>query len=250
MLMVSMYVFSTLIALIAAGLMGRLVFKGLNVPLLLELPPYRIPHWPSVLRMMWQRASLFLNEAGRVILLCTIGLWVLLSFPRDRGIDPSEADVVGVEAEIERDESAGHEAFLNSYGARLGRAIEPAIEPLGFDWKIGIGLIGAFAAREVFISTMGVVYGIDDEVDEESATLREKIRSEMRDDGRPVYTPLVGLSLMVFIALSCQCMSTLAAVYRETRTMRWPLFLFGYMTALAWVFSFAVYQGGRLLGLE
>ena len=110
-------------------------------------------------------------------------------------------------------------------------------------------MIGAFAAREVFVSTMGVVYGIGDEVDEESSTLRESIRNESYADGSPVYTPLVGLSLMIFIALSCQCMSTLAAVYRETQTLRWPTFMFVYMTALAWVASFAVYQGGKVLGL-
>jgi len=98
------------------------------------------------------------------------------------------------------------------------------------------------------VSTMGVVYGIGEDVDEESATLREKIRAETHADGRPVYTPLVGLSLLVFFALACQCMSTLAAVRRETATWRWPVFLFAYMTVLAWLASFAVYQGGRLLG--
>jgi ferrous iron transport protein B len=130
----------------------------------------------------------------------------------------------------------------------MGRTLEPAIAPLGFDWKIGVGLIGAFAAREVFISTMGVVYGAGSEKGSTSPTLREKIRAEMRADGKPVYTPLVGLSLMIFFALACQCMSTLAAVRRETRTWRWPVVLFVYMGVLAWVASFAVYQGGRWLG--
>jgi ferrous iron transport protein B len=134
-----------------------------------------------------------------------------------------------------------------SFGGRLGRFIEPVLAPLGFDWKIGVGIIGAFAAREVFVSTLGVVYGVGD-ADEQSVTLRQKIRGEMRENGRPVYTPLVGLSLMVFFALACQCMSTLATVRRETRSWRWPAFLFVYMSTLAWIFSFAVYQGGRLLG--
>ena len=261
MLMVAMYVFSTIIALIAAGVMGKFVFKGPQVPLLLELPPYRVPHWASVLRMMWQRASLFLSEAGRVILICTIILWVLLSFPQNPALETDydalrietvaaiEDPAVQEEALGELEAQEANEIFLRSYGARLGHAIEPVIEPLGYDWKIGIGLIGAFAAREVFISTLGVVYGVGDEVDEESTTLREHIRNETYADGSPVYTPLVGLSLMVFIALSCQCMSTLAAVYRETRAWRWPAFLFGYMTLLAWVASFVVYQGGRALGL-
>ncbi len=260
-LMVAMYLFSTVVALIAAGVLGRFVFKGQNVPLLMELPPYRVPHWGSVVRMMWQRASLFLNEAGRVILLCTIGLWILLSFPRHPVLDV-DYDALRTEVGANPDSNArtlalgeldareSSDRFLRSYGARLGHFIEPVIEPLGFDWKVGIGLIGAFAAREVFISTLGVVYGIESGVDEHSSTLREKIRAEVRADGSPLYTPLMGLSLMIFFALSCQCMSTLAAVYRETKTIRWPLFLFAYMTTLAWTVSFAVYQGGLLLGLR
>ena len=121
------------------------------------------------------------------------------------------------------------------------------LRPLGFDWKIGVGLIGAFAAREVFVSTLGLVYGIGD-ADENTTPLRDKIRQERRADGSAAYSPLMGLSLMVFFALSCQCMSTLMVVYRETRSYRWPLFMFGYMTTLAYVASLLVYQGGRLLG--
>ena len=113
---------------------------------------------------------------------------------------------------------------------------------------MGVGLIGAFAAREVFVATMGLVYGVGGEVDEESPPLREKLAAERRPDGSPTYTPLVGISLMVFFALACQCMSTLAAVKRETGGYRWPTFLFVYMTVLAWVFSFVIYQGGRLMG--
>ena len=146
------------------------------------------------------------------------------------------------------DAAEASERLRESYAGRLGQMIEPAIEPLGFDWKIGIGLIGSFAAREVFVATMGVVYGVGDEVDEDSPSLREKIKAESRATGAPVYTPLVGLSLMVFFALACQCMSTLAALKRETRSYRWPAFLFVYMTVLAWGASFVVYQGGRLFG--
>jgi ferrous iron transport protein B len=251
LLMIGMYLFSTLTALVAAVVLSRTLFKGPTVPLILELPPYRVPHWPSVLRMMWLRSRSFVESAGSVILVCTIVLWVLLSFPRTA---PQETafDARGIRAEAsdptERERAEQSERLRASYGGRLGRAIEPVIEPLGFDWKIGIGLIGAFAAREVFVSTMGVVYGTGDQDDESSATLREKIRKEAYADGRPVYTPLVGFSLMIFFALACQCMSTLAAVRRETRTWRWPIFLFVYMSVLAWVASFVVYQGGRWLG--
>ena len=230
-----MYLLSLATALVAAAILGRTVLKGRNEPLLLELPPYRRPGASTVLRMMWDRSRVFLTEAGTVILLCTIVLWGLLSFPRvdpgtlAEGVDPATATMEG------------------SYAASLGHGIEPLIEPLGFDWKIGVGLIGSFAAREVFVATMGVVYGLG-EVDEESDTLREKIRAERWPDGRPVYSPLVALSLMVFFAFAAQCMSTLAAVKRETRSYKWPAFMVVYMTALAWVASFAVYQGGRALG--
>lgn len=241
LLMVGMYVFSTVVALIAAGVIGRTVLKGKRVPLLMELPPYRLPAATSVLRLMWERSRLFLSEAGTVILACTVVLWGLLHYPALPDPPPDASP----------QELAAHEAdsLAHSAAGRLGHALEPAIAPLGFDWKIGVGLVGAFAAREVFVSTMGMVYGVGEDVDEESLSLRDRMRAETRPDGKPVYTPLTGLSLMVFFALACQCMSTLAVVKRETRGWRWPVFLFGYMSALAWGMSFLVYQGGRLLGL-
>jgi ferrous iron transport protein B len=260
LLMVAMYLFSTVVALIAAAVMGRTIFRGPRVPLLLEMPPYRLPHWPSVWRAVWQRSRLFLSEAGTVILGCTVGMWVLLSFPKSDGV-AERYDALESAAVAELSDGAQLDARLadlsrtraeenlhQSFGGRLGRTLEPTIAPLGFDWKIGVGLIGAFAAREVFVSTMGVVYGLGDEVDEESGGLRQKIKREARADGSPVYTPLVGLSLMIFFALACQCMSTVAVVKRETRSWRWPVFLFFYTGVLAWVASFVVYQGGRLLG--
>jgi ferrous iron transport protein B len=192
-----------------------------------------------------------------VILLCTIAMWALLSFPRHSPELDSRARAIAVaeqegrsERAIELERERDSIQLAQSYGGRLGRAIEPALEPLGFDWKIGIGLIGAFAAREVFVSTMGVVYGIGSEVDGQSVGLRQKLRQEQHADGRPVYTPLVGLSLMVFFALACQCMSTVAVVKRETHGWLWPVFLFTYTGVLAWIASFAVYQGGRLLGFQ
>ncbi|MFT7465062.1 MAG: ferrous iron transport protein B, partial [Pseudohongiellaceae bacterium] len=265
LLMVAMYLFSTVVALAAAAVMGRVLFKGGPAPLLLELPPYRLPHPRSVLRMMWERGRLFVSEAGTVILTCTVVLWVLLSFPRleDYSRDyVAEASVLTAQAELQGqpegwldvqltglDSDRASEQLRATYGGRLGRSIEPLISPLGFDWKIGVGLIGAFAAREVFVSTMGVVYGKGADSDEESVPLRQHMQSETWPDGRAVYTPLVGISLMVFFALAAQCMSTLAVVRRETNSWRWPAFLFSYMTLLAWVSSFLVYQGGQALGL-
>lgn len=261
LLMVCMYLFSVFVSLIAAWVLSKTVVRAKGVPLILELPPYRLPRLRATLGMMWERASLFLREAGSVILVCTIVLWALLSFPDASETKASNAPATptaraqsvaspssALEHTTVKHGAIKRGAIEQSYGGRLGKALEPAIEPLGFDWKIGVGIIGAFAAREVFISTMGLVYGIGDDVDEEAVPLRERIKRERRPDGSPVYSPLVGLSLMVFFALACQCMSTLAVVRRETRSWRWPAFLFAYMTALAYAASFVVYQGGRLLG--
>ncbi len=253
LVMVGMYLFGILTALITAAVLGRTVLKGERVPLLLELPPYRRPDPRSVGRLVISRGKVFLREAGTVILACTVALWALLYFPRTPAAGPAPdgphaAEVQpGPAADPADAEHAGLQ-LRNSYGGRLGRAIEPLIEPLGFDWKIGVGLIGAFAAREVFVSTLGVVFSLGQDVDETSISLRAQLRDERAPDGSPRYTPLMALSLLIFFALACQCMSTLAAVKRETRSYRWPIFLFTYMTALAWLVSFVVYQGGRALG--
>ncbi len=238
--MVGMYVFSTLMAFLAAGVLGRTLLKGPKVPLLLELPPYRMPRIPTVLRQMWMRARSFLTEAGTTILVVTVLLWGLLYFPR---YEPPSGVVL--------DEAAvASEQLSQSYGGMLGRVIEPAIAPLGFDWKIGVGLVGAFAAREVFVSTMGLMYGIGADADETSVGLREHMQAARNPDGSPVWTPLTGATLMVFFALSAQCLSTLAVVRRESRSWAWATFLFAYMTVLAWSASAVVVVVGRAIGLQ
>jgi ferrous iron transport protein B len=257
LLMVFMYAFGIIMALTAAAVLSRVIkpLKARRLPFVIELPPYRMPRLRDVVHMMWERSRQFLSEAGTVIVACTVVLWVLLSFPREPA-QPSRdfareiprATTAEQRSALEQQQEA--EQIQQSYAGRLGHTIEPVLRPLGFDWKIGVGLIGAFAAREVFVATMGVIYGMGDDADEQSRGLRDRIRAERHSDGRPVYTPLVGLTLMVFFALSCQCMSTLAVVRRETGGLRWPLFLFGYMTVLAWVVSLAIYQGGRALGFS
>jgi ferrous iron transport protein B len=202
--------------------------------------------------MMWSKSSMFLREAGTVILACSIALWALLYFPRElpAGAPDYAAQIERATTPEQRTALADEEAALrlqHSFGGRIGHAIEPALAPLGFDWKIGIGIVGAFAAREVFVSTLGIVYAVGGD-DENTEPLREALQQATKPDGSRAYTPLVALSLMVFFALAMQCMSTLAVVRRETGGYRWPAFLFAYMTALAWVASFIVYQGGRLLG--
>jgi ferrous iron transport protein B len=263
-LMVGLYGFALIATLGAAWVLGRTVVKARRVPLILELPPYRLPHLRSIGRMVVSRSSDFLREAGTIILLCTVVLWALLSFPRAAVPSPSIASPVAMNAvpvtapalatflpRMDGPRAADTKPRIESSpGAWLGHALEPAIRPLGFDWRIGVGLVGSFAAREVFVSTMALVYGIADSDADAATPLRERMRVERRTDGTRPYSPLVGASLLAFFAIACQCSSTLAVVRRETRTWRWPLFLFAYTGILAWLTSFAIYQGGRLLGLS
>ena len=142
------------------------------------------------------------------------------------------------------------EQLRNSFAGQLGHAIEPVISPLGFDWKIGVALIASFAAREVLVSTLSIIYNVGRDENEESETLISAIRNAKTDEGRIVWTPLTALTLMVFFVLAMQCMSTVAIVRRETNSWAWTLFMVGYMTGLAYLASFLTYQGGRLLGFE
>lgn len=238
LLLVGMYLFSIVMSLVSAWVLSKTVVSSAKMPLILELPPYRWPRLSPTLAMMRSRASSFLREAGTVILAATILLWVLLSFPRVEPMPTSGADQTTYTTAPPLEQS---------YGGQIGKAIEPVMKPLGFDWKINTAIIGAFAAREVFVSTLGLIFGMED-LDDEATALRDKIRSEKLPNGKARYTPLMGLSLMVFFALACQCMSTLAVVKRETGSYRWPAFLFVYMTSLAYICSLLIYQLGSALG--
>jgi len=201
----------------------------------------------------------FLEDAGTIILTMTVILWALLSFPHSAEIDArfdasriqlfaTTTDAGAREAGLaELDGRRAGEQLRYSVGGRLGRVIEPVIEPLGFDWRIGVGILGAFAAREVFVSTLGIVFGIE-EADENSGNLRSSLQNAQWDDGTPLMTPLSGISLMVFFVLACQCMSTIVIVRKEAGGWGWPLFMFGYMSVLAYVASLTVYQAGSALG--
>jgi ferrous iron transport protein B len=255
----AMYSLSVVSALVAAAVLRRTVLKGPVPTLVLELPPYRMPSFAVLLRGVLQRVKVFLIDAGTVILALTIILWALLSYPKDpaisAGADASRAAVVAQNLPDEqRDEriadinSRENGAQLRySVAGRLGHMIEPALEPLGFDWRIGVGILGAFAAREVFVGTLGVVFDIGD-ADETNEPLRETLRAATWPDGAPLFTPLAGVSLMVFFVLACQCMSTVAVVKRESGGWRWPLFMVAYMTVLAYGASLLVYQTGSLFG--
>ena len=255
----SMYALSVVATLGAAAVLRRTVLRGPRLPLLLELPPYRVPVWRNVATVTWRRVRSFLEDAGTIILTMTIILWALLSFPHSAEIDArydlSQTQLVATTTDADAqatglaalDGQRAGEQLRYSVGGRLGRVIEPVIEPLGFDWRIGVGILGAFAAREVFVSTLGIVFGIE-EADEESVSLRTSLQNARRDDGSALMSPLTGVSLMVFFVLACQCMSTLVVVRKESASWRWPLFMFGYMSVLAYVASLTVYQVGSALG--
>jgi ferrous iron transport protein B len=231
--MLSMYLTGIVAAFVMAGLFKKTLLRSETPMLLLELPPYRAPVIRGIVQRMWERAVVFVRRAGTVILALSVILWALLNYPK-----PASAD------------ATPSEHLAQSAGGRAGRLIEPAIAPLGYDWKIGIGIVASFAAREVFVSTMGLIYNLED-ASEKSDTLRELMASERRADGlTPVYTPLVCLSIMVFYVLAMQCISTVAIVRRETNSWCWPLFQIAYMTVLAWLGAFVVYQGGLLLGFK
>ncbi|HEX9422355.1 MAG TPA: ferrous iron transport protein B [Pyrinomonadaceae bacterium] len=240
LIILAMYLLGIAVAVIVAWVLKHTLLKAPSPPFVMELPPYRLPNPRNVAHSLLARVGVFLKRAGTVILAISILLWALVAFPR--------APVSSSEAAI--DNGAGYASVQveNSYAGQAGRVIEPLIKPLGFDWKIGVGLISSFAARETVISTLSIVYNVGENPGEGSASLIKAIRNAKRPDGSLVWTPLVALSLMVFFVLACQCMSTVAVVRRETNSWRWPLFMVCYMLLLAYVSSFVTYQGGRLLG--
>lgn len=246
-IILAMYLLGIAVAVIVAWLLKHTLLKGPSPPFVMELPPYRMPNLGDVAHSMLTRVGVFLKRAGTVILAISILLWALVAFPRSTS--PGAAANAGTTQETVSNTSATQ--VENSYAGQAGRMIEPLIRPLGFDWKIGIGLISSFAARETVISTFGIVYNVGaNSMEDGSTSLIEAIRSAKRPDGSPVWTPLVAVSLMVFFVLACQCMSTVAVVRRETNSWRWPLFMVCYMLILAYVSSFITFQGGRILGLS
>jgi len=246
-IILGMYLLGITVAIIVAWILKHTILNAPAPPFVMELPPYRIPALGNVAHALLARTTVFLKRAGTVILAISILLWALVAFPRakvanntsplavEQGLNPSDAS---------------SEQIQNSFAGRAGRLIEPVIRPLGFDWKIGIGLISSFAARETIISTLSIVYNVGESSDNKSSSLVDAMRNAKRADGSPVWTPLVALSLMIFFLLACQCMSTVAIVRRETNSWRWPMFMVGYMLVLAYVASFVTFQGGQLLGFS
>ena len=236
-IMMGLYLLGTVAALLFAWLFKKTILRGETPLFLMELPPYRIPSLRQIAVQMWQRSALFLKRAGTVILGISIILWFLATFPK-------------METKEGAPEPTKTEQLQHSFAGRIGHLMEPAIAPLGMDWKIGIGLVAAQAAREVFVGTMSIVYNVEGGEDQEEGALAQTLRYQKRPDGSPVFTPLTCLSILVFFVLSMQCVSTLAVVRRETNSFRWPLFQFCYMTGTAYLAALFLYQGGRLLGFQ
>lgn len=236
--MLGMYLLGTVTALLVAAVFKRTLLKGPVRPMILELPPYRWPSLWSLLVSVWQRCALFLRRAGTVILALSIVLWAMATYPK-ASVDASLPEEVQAEQQLEY-----------SLLGRVGKAIEPAVRPLGYDWKIGVSIAASFAAREVFVSTMGTIYGVGGE---NEAALSEKLRAEVDPNtGQRRYTPLVAIGLMVFYVYALMCISTVAVTVREAGGggvgWRWAGIQFAYMLALAWVAAWLVYAGGRALG--
>jgi ferrous iron transport protein B len=228
-IMLALYALGTGSAFIFAWIFSKCVMKGEASPMILEMPPYKRPALKSILLLVWQRAKAFLVRAGTIILGISILIWAASTYPKTDTEDKSLQ-------------------LANSFAGQAGHFIEPAIKPLGYDWKIGIGLIGSFAAREVFNSTMSVVYAVESDDDENLDPLRDKLAAERRPDGKPVYSPLVCISLLIFYVFAMQCVSTIAIVKRETGSWKWAMLQLGYMTGTAYVLSLLVFQIGTKMG--
>jgi ferrous iron transport protein B len=267
-IMLGCYALGVLAAAATAFACKVLLGRGETTPFILEMPSYKVPQIGEVLRQMWTNTAKFLTKAGTTIFCLSILLWAMAYFPRLPAERIAEvaaqrsaaAPAIAVDASDEQrsaaqlaladdiDRAIAGAQLEHSISGRIGHAIEPVIAPLGYDWKIGVGLIAAFAAREVFVSNLAVIYSVGD-VEDDQTPLAEAIRGDLRPDGRPVWTPLVAVSLLVWFVLAMQCISTLAIVRRETGGWSWPLFQMVYMNVLAYAGALATYQvGSRIFG--
>lgn len=247
LVMMALYLLGTVMALIVAWVMKWFIKIKEKSFFILELPVYRAPRWKNALTTMIEKAKIFVFQAGKIIMVISLLLWVLSNFGPAKNMaavtvkydqlvqqNPQEA------VELNRERKTA--LLQHSFAGTLGKWIEPAIRPLGYDWKIGIALVTSFAAREVFVGTMATLYSVGEDADTNSSTLRQKMNAAVRADGTKVYNLATGLSLLVFYVLAMQCMSTMAVVKRETRSWKWPLIQLAYMTGLAYLLSWAVYN--------
>jgi ferrous iron transport protein B len=246
LVMMGLYLMGTVMALIVAWVMKWFIKSAERSFFILELPTYRAPRWKNAFTTMIEKAKIFVFDAGKVIMMISLLLWGLSTY----GPKQKMANVTSKYEQLikenpqqaaELNKQRKTELLQSSFAGTLGKAIEPAIRPLGYDWKIGIALITSFAAREVFVGTMATLYSVGEDADSNNNTLREKMAAAVRADGTKVYNLATGLSLLIFYVLAMQCMSTLAVVKRETRTWKWPMIQLVYMTGLAYLMSWLTY---------
>ncbi|MCX8109075.1 MAG: ferrous iron transport protein B, partial [Verrucomicrobiae bacterium] len=269
--LLGLYVLGVVVAFALAWVSKKTILKSHLPLMILELPPYRRPALGALLRHVWERVRSFLQRAGTVILGINILLWFLASYPRNSDVErsyaiqrqqliaqagvadgsptPGDTELQSKLRELEN-QLAG-ERLRGSFVGRLGRVIEPLIAPLGFDWKIGIGILSSFAARELFVSTIAVVYNVGSaRTNEGPVDLVTTLRAQKRPDGTPVYSLPTGLALLVFYAIALQCAGTLTIIYRETNSLKWTLVDLVCLGTIAWLLAFAAYNGARALGWQ
>lgn len=239
------------VAIPVAWLLKKTLFRGETPPFVMELPSYKWPSPGIVFHRVYDRAKSFLMRAGTLIFATNVLIWALSYFPGDHTRElelraaveaaPSDDLIMSLNAESER-------LLAESFLGRAGKCIEPAVRPLGWDWRIGVGVIASFPAREVIVATLGTIYSLGSDVDEESTDLKSAMRQATWPDGRPIFTIPVALSIMVFFALCAQCAATLMVIVRETNHWGWSVFTFSYMTALAYGGAWLTVQIGQALG--
>ncbi|WP_066628806.1 ferrous iron transport protein B [Labilibacter marinus] len=264
------YGLGILLAVIVAKIFRRVLFKDKDVPFVMELPPYRMPTLRSTIRHMWNKGGQYLKKVGGIIMIASIIIWFLQNFPKDIEYSQNYDQQIS-ELSIELNQlsnSTGNElakakltnkindlefhkeseAQVGSYIGKIGHAIEPTIRPLGFDWKMGVSILSGVAAKEVVVSTMAVIYQSNSETaEEEQKSLMENIKNDKKESGEASFTPLVALSFLVFILIYFPCIGVIATIRKESGSWKWALFTIIYTTSLAWILSFAVYQGGSLI---
>ena len=256
------YATGIIFAMITALIFQHTILPGGSKPLVIELPPYRLPGLRTAFLHTFDRAKIFVKQAGTIILVISLLLWTLSHYPKST--PPATAVALTAQAaQVEKSGDAQQAGELHlaagrlaaqsslehSYAGQVGHVIEPALKPLGFDWQIGIGIISSFAAREVIVSTLAVVYGVgEDPAGQNRTSLYDALRRATRTDGTPVFTTATCISLLVFYILAAQCLSTSVVVRRETNSLKWPLFQIAYMTGLAYFAAFIVYQIFHHLG--
>ena len=250
----SIYFLGISLAILMALVFRKWMFPGASEPFIMEMPPYHLPTLRSIAIHMWERSILYLKKAGTLILAASILIWFITNYPANveysKDYDAAKVQITEQYDEVaakpllaQLDQEQAGEKLALSYAGQFGHFIEPVIKPLGFDWKMGVGLVSAVAAKEVLVSTLATIYSVGD-VEDDSQSLQEALAADA------AFSPLVAFSLMVFTLIYSPCLAVLAVVRRETNSWKWPAFSFVYSTTLAWAMSFVVYQGGRLIGMQ